>query len=92
MNISPVDNRYCTICNDLRYITSDYGINKIRLEIELTYFKLLMNLLFDTTIDVSHMINDFSLTDLDTIRNYEKKTNHDIKALEYFIKEKINII
>ena len=92
MNISPVDNRYYNICNDLRHITSDYGINKIRLEVELKYFRLLMNILFDTTIDVSHIIGEFSLTDLDTIRNYERKTNHDIKALEYFIKKKINII
>lgn len=92
MNISPVDNRYYNVCNDLRHITSDYGINKIRLEVELAYFKLLMTVLFDTTIDISHMINEFSLTDLDTIRNYEIKTNHDIKALEYFIKKKINII
>ena len=82
-NISPIDNRYSNICDNLREYVSDYGINKIRFEIEIKYLRFLLKLLFNYKFDISSFINMFSL---EKIRNYEKETNHDIKAIEYYIK------
>ena len=46
-NISPIDNRYKNKCDKLRTIVSDFGLNKIRTEIELKYFSFLLKLLFN---------------------------------------------
>lgn len=87
-NISPIDNRYSNICDSLREYVSDYGINKIRFDIEMRYLRFLLKLLFNYKFDISSFINMYSL---EKIRNYEKETNHDIKAIEYFIKHILHL-
>jgi adenylosuccinate lyase len=85
-NISPIDNRYRSISNTLSYYVSDYGINKIRYEVELKYLEFILNLLFRHDLDIDYT---FTLEDFKMIKDIEKTTNHDIKALEYYIKDKL---
>ena len=82
-NISPVDNRYSTICDNLRNFVSDYGINRIRFEIEIKYLRFILKLLFNYKFDINTIMNMFSLS---KIKQFERETNHDIKAIEYLIK------
>ena len=94
-NISPIDNRYLEECKIIREYLSDYGINKIRCEIEIDYFMLLLTNVINLRISQSDMEyleyikNDIDIHEIEKIRNFEKKTNHDIKALEYYIKSKL---
>lgn len=91
-NISPIDNRYKNKCEELRDLTSDFGINKIRYEVELRYLRMILNLIFEYDYDksvVDSLVNKFSIDDFTRIKEYERITNHDIKALEYFIKAQI---
>ena len=86
LNITPIDNRYSSITNNLSLYVSDYGINKIRYDIEIKYLKYLLNILFNVQIDLN---TTFTLEDFKKVKDIEKTTNHDIKALEYFIKNKL---
>ena len=56
-NISPIDNRYSSISNTLSYYVSDYGINKIRYEVELKY--LILKILFGIDLDIDTTLEDF---------------------------------
>ena len=105
MNISPIDNRYSKITEPLNVYVSDFGMNKLRCNIEIEYFIFLLNKLFNINDSSNNSIGNnsskynfeslrniyrnFSLKDLENIREKEKITNHDIKALEYFIIEKL---
>lgn len=93
MNISPIDNRYMNICKPLSNYTSDFGLNKLRCEVEIEYFILIIEtvgkLNNNNYFYLRNIYKNFSLQDLETIRTLEKETNHDIKALEYFIKNKL---
>ena len=94
-NISPIDNRYKDSCNTLRPYVSDFGINKMRCEVEIKYFILILknilkvDLAHDDICYMESIYNNFSEEDYSEIRLIELKTNHDIKAIEYFIKNKI---
>lgn len=98
LNISPIDNRYKNTCNTLREITSDYGLNKIRCEVEIEYLIMLLKTIErkpiteETLKQLRDIYNNFSKDDYDTIQELEKTTNHDIKALEYFIRNTIEKI
>jgi adenylosuccinate lyase len=98
MNISPIDNRYKFICEPLNEYVSDYGINKIRCEVEIEYFILLLKDLLQLNYSENDynllraIYNNFNSDDLNIIKNIESTTNHDIKALEYFIKNKLSNI
>lgn len=89
LNISPLDNRYKDKANQLRPFVSDFGLNKIRTEIELRYFSFFLKRVFNVNINLDNIIEDFSLDDLTLIKNIESKTNHDVKSIEYFLKDKI---
>ena len=89
LNISPIDSRYSNLCDIIRPYVSDYGINKIRYEIELKYLRFLLKIVYNYDLEnelVNKMINNFSSDDFNTIKRIELNTNHDIKAIEYFIK------
>ena len=91
LNISPLDNRYKNKCDLLREYVSDFGFNKIRYEVELKYFEFLLNILYkyESSESLNKLIEEFSLSDLQSIREIEKKTNHDVKSIEYFIKNQL---
>ena len=95
--ISPIDGRYQRVTSQLQNICSEFGLNKYRTQVEVKWFKHLAN---QEQIDEVHqlsdkakdyldsIINDFSTEDGLAIKDIEKTTNHDVKAVEYFLKNK----
>ena len=95
-NICPLDNRYYDVTRILSHYVSDYGINKIRCEIEIKYFLMLIqkvlnvNIKHSESIYIKQFYKLFDDKSFMEIKNIEKKTNHDIKAIEYFLKKKLS--
>ena len=97
--ISPIDGRYKKVTLALQQYFSEYSLFKYRLKIEIEYFILLCDTIpelfsfpkekFDI---LRKLYINFSTKDCSKIKNIEKKTKHDIKALEYFIQEKFLIL
>jgi len=97
--ISPIDGRYRKQTQELEYYFSEYALMKYRLRVEIEYLIELSKLGFPalkkiSENDVTYMriiADDFGLLDAERIKQIEAVTNHDIKALEYFIKEKLSL-
>lgn len=95
--ISPVDGRYRKNTEELAAYFSEFGLIKYRVLIEVEYFIALceFNLPQLKPLDAKqkdelrNVINGFSLADAQKIKDTEKTTNHDVKAVEYFVKEKL---
>lgn len=95
--ISPVDGRYGGKTKALSAYFSEYALFKYRTRVEIEYFIALceiplpqLNKLDSNTIEKLRLIyQDFKLEDAQQIKDIEKVTNHDVKATEYFIKEKM---
>ncbi len=94
--ISPLDGRYKKNIGDLDTIFSEYGLMKCRLIIEIKFFLALFKVgimkrkITDKEASYLHrLIENFSADDFNRIKEIEKTTNHDVKAVEYFLKEKI---
>ncbi len=96
--ISPIDGRYQSKVSELRSCMSEYALMRFRVLVEI---KWLMALAQTSAIEevtelsnesekfLMNIFNHFSAEDANEIKNIEKTTNHDVKAVEYFIKEKI---
>lgn len=94
--ISPVDGRYRENVKNLGPIFSEYGLMKYRFIVEIKYFLALSKIgILPRRITkkeiayLNSLIEKFSATDLSRIKEIEKTTNHDVKSIEYFIKEKM---
>src|SRR5579871_6801814 len=96
--LSPLDGRYHQQLDELRPFFSEYGLIHYRLLIEIEWFKKLSEVTdikeippFDpTTInDLEQIHKAFNTKDAEAIKKTEVTTNHDVKALEYFLKDKI---
>ena len=96
--ISPVDGRYGSKTASLRGIFSEYGLTKYRVQVEINWLKLLSSCpeieevppFSETALALLDSIKDnFNETDALRIKAIEATTNHDVKAVEYFIKEQI---
>ncbi|MCL1089315.1 adenylosuccinate lyase [Shewanella profunda] len=96
--ISPVDGRYGSKTAPLRGIFSEFGLTKYRVQVEINWLKLLADCpdiaevppLSEAAIAVLDGIKDnFNEQDALRVKAIESTTNHDVKAVEYFIKEKI---
>jgi adenylosuccinate lyase len=95
--ISPVDGRYRRQVEKLAPYFSEFGLIRYRIRIEVEYFIALCELPlpqlegFDQSIytDLRALYLDFTETDALRIKEVESVTNHDVKAVEYFIKEKL---
>ena len=96
--ISPVDGRYGSKTAALRDLFSEYGLIKHRVLVEVRWFQALANdkqipevaALDDNAQSVlNDIMENFSLSDAERIKTIERTTNHDVKAVEYFLKEKI---
>ncbi|NCB56740.1 MAG: adenylosuccinate lyase [Gammaproteobacteria bacterium] len=98
--VSPIDGRYGDKCTDLRPIFSEYGLLRFRVEVEVRWlqqlaahpgipevpaFSAAANALLDS------IVSDFNEADATRIKTIEKTTNHDVKAVEYFLKEKVAV-
>lgn len=97
--ISPVDGRYGSKTKDLRDIFSEFGLIKARVTVEIRWLQKLsehaeipeVSTFSDKANDTLNLIvADFSVSDAARVKEIERTTNHDVKAVEYFIKEKIS--
>ena len=98
LSISPLDGRYAKICTDISTIFSEYNLIKQRVRIEIEWFKFLSKLQGISTFPpiskkeenfLNQIVNNFDIKDARKIKNIETKTNHDVKSVEYFIKDKL---
>ena len=96
--ISPIDGRYGNKTAALRNTFSEYGLIRFRLLVEVRWLQTLSansNIIEVPAFSANAMtlldslIDDFSLSDAARIKEIELTTNHDVKAVEYFLKEKI---
>ena len=99
-NISPIDGRYHNITKSLSSYFSEFSFMKYRLYVELQYFVHLIDVLPELKSIASPSIKSqiiniwkmFDKDDFNIIKQYEIILNHDIKALEYFIRDKFKTI
>ena len=99
-NISPIDGRYHNITKSLSNYFSEFSFMKYRLYVELQYFVHLIDVLPELKSIASPSIKSqiiniwkmFDKDDFNIIKQYEIILNHDIKALEYFIRDKFKTI
>ncbi len=96
--ITPIDGRYRNKVSELADYFSEYALIKYRVLVEIEYFISLspipMHLLEginkeEVFVELRKIYTDFSLEDAAKVKEIEAVTNHDVKAVEYFIKEKI---
>ncbi|ATZ11357.1 adenylosuccinate lyase [Erwinia amylovora] len=96
--VSPVDGRYGDKVSPLRAIFSEYGLLKYRVEVEIRWLQKLAACdeiqevpAFDANANafLDNVIVTFSEEDAARIKTIERTTNHDVKAVEYFLKEKV---
>ena len=96
--ISPVDGRYRNTTQSLSAYFSEYGLIKYRVFVEIEYFISLCETkvpgldAFDTSLFTSlrEIYQQFTESDAQEIKDTEKVTNHDVKAVEYFIKSRFD--
>ncbi|QEM81115.1 adenylosuccinate lyase [Halomonas binhaiensis] len=96
--LSPVDGRYGSKAESLREHFSEFGLIRARVTVEIRWLQRLAELpgisevpaLSSAASDfLDRLVNEFSEADAQRIKEIERTTNHDVKAVEYFIKEKI---
>jgi adenylosuccinate lyase len=98
--ISPVDGRYRRVAEPLAEYFSEYALIKNRVRVEVEYFIALCELplpelkgvdpaIFDTLRDI---YRNFTTEDAERVKEIEKTTNHDVKAVEYLLKEKLSAL
>jgi len=98
--ISPIDGRYASKTSSLVPFFSEEALIKYRVQVEIEYFIALVELDlpqlsdFDTSLfpKLRTIYTQFSTIDAVKIKDIEKVTNHDVKAVEYFIKEKFDAL
>lgn len=96
--ISPLDGRYSNHTKQLRLIVSEYGLIFYRLQVEIDWLIALSEnaqisdvekLSHDEQSFLKNLLNTFNEHEAEHIKNIEKTTNHDVKAIEYYLREKL---
>ena len=96
--LSPLDGRYASKCDALRPFLSEFGLIHARVTVEVRWLQALANrpeitevpaFSAATNAALDAIIVDFSEDNANRIKEIERTTNHDVKAVEYFLKEKI---
>ena len=96
--ISPIDGRYANKCSELQEVFSEYGLIKRRILVECTWLEALCDakeikeckaLTAKERRELRAIAANVTLEDAQRVKDIEKTTNHDVKAIEYFLKEKI---
>lgn len=98
--VSPIDGRYRNKTEKLSLYFSEYSLIKYRIKIETEYFVALCELPLPQLKAVDKKLfrslrmieKNFSIEDALRVKEIEKETNHDIKAVEYFLKEKLEAV
>lgn len=97
--VSPIDGRYGTNTAALRPIFSEFGLIRHRIGVEVRWLRFLADHpgIGEVPTFSAHarqildgIVEGFAIEDAQRVKNIERTTNHDVKAVEYFIKEKIN--
>lgn len=94
-NISPIDGRYKNLTCELSEYFSEYALIKYRVIVEIKWFikladVLSLNLTGDEKNSLNEIINNFNLDEARKVKEIEKTTNHDVKAVEYYLRDKFN--
>ena len=96
--LSPIDGRYSEKVNVLRDIFSEYGLIRFRVLVEVRWLQCLADESDIAEVGpissvmkdmLNRIVDDFSLDDAEQVKKIESTTNHDVKAVEYFIREKL---
>lgn len=99
--ISPIDGRYRGKCASLDAYFSEYALIRYRVKVEVEYFIALAELGISSLAEIDitaiapelrNIYTDFSVSDAERIKEIESVTNHDVKAVEYFLKERFTAI
>ncbi len=96
--VSPIDGRYHRATKALADYYSEYALMKYRVQVEIEYFITLCELPLPQLKNVDHatfptlraIYQNFSKADAERVKAIESVTNHDVKAIEYFIKEELD--
>ncbi len=96
--ISPIDGRYRSKCEALENYFSEYALIRYRVRVEIEYFIALYRLPLrqlqsapaDAVESLREIYRDFNVEDAARIKEIESVTNHDVKAVEYFLKEQFD--
>ena len=100
-SISPIDGRYSDKTSPLKAIFSEFGLIKYRLLVEVRWLEAMSNNQLISEVPkfspqsnaaLRAIADNFSLEDAKSIKEIERTTNHDVKAVEYFLKEKVSSI
>jgi adenylosuccinate lyase len=95
--LNPLDGRYSNKTIELQAFFSEYALIRYRLKVEIEYLIALTQVPMKSVAPINaekaqtlrNWVKDFNLTDAQAIKDLEQITNHDVKALEYFIRQKI---
>lgn len=96
--ISPIDGRYASKTQPLREIFSEYGLIKARVEVEIRWLQSisanssisdLPNFSASAMSHLDGLVDNFDIISAERVKEIERTTNHDVKAVEYFIREQI---
>lgn len=98
--ISPIDGRYRNKTQELAGYFSEFALIRYRVRVEIEYFITLCELPLPQLANIDHSLfenlrdiyRSFTEQDAQHVKDIEKVTNHDVKAVEYFIKEKIEAL
>ena len=94
--ITPLDGRYARLTQNLSDIFSEYGLIRHRIKVEVEWLKFILmdlELAGPQTIDtkvIDAIFDEFDPSDAEAVKAIERTTNHDVKAVEYFIKDKLD--
>lgn len=96
MSISPIDGRYSSKTKDLSQYFSEYALIKYRLTVEIEYFVALCEMPLPQLVkfpkqelkDLKGIVKNFDEAEAQKVKDIEAITNHDVKAVEYYLKEK----
>lgn len=96
--VSPIDGRYASKCADLRGIFSEFGLMRFRVTVEVEWLKKLAatpaikevpTFSAEAIAFLNNIVKNFNVEDAQAIKKHESVTNHDVKAVEYFLKDKV---
>jgi adenylosuccinate lyase len=94
--LSPLDGRYAAKVAALRPLLSEYGLMRCRVRVEVAWFLALAEAGFaglappasDVRAELERLVADFSTADAEAIKAIERTTNHDVKAVEYWLRDR----
>lgn len=96
--VSPIDGRYASKTEPLRHTFSEFGLIKSRVKVEIEWLLFMANepqipevapLSESATQSLRDIIHNFSLENAERVKELERTTRHDVKAVEYFLKEQV---